>query len=200
MVVSDLAVVNQGLSLAGRGAGARAGEWVLNLIESADIVDDRLATDHTLRSVEVQQSMRVERHLLRPYDVLVAARSQSPKAAIVMPGVTRTVAASTLLVVRPHDPASGLGEFLWYYFSSGAGRAELSNRLTATSLPTLSAKALGEMPIRIPPAAELRQIADLIEAAERAYRRAVDAAESRRATVRDVIVAGIAQDRAEGAR
>lgn len=177
--------------MAGRAAGARPGEWSLRVVESADIVDDRLRLEG-LREIAVQQDARSEAHLLRPFDVLITARSQSVKVAIVPAHVARTVAAATLLVLRVPDPGTGLAHFLWYYLTSTQGRAEVASRLTATSLPTLSAKALGDIPFVAPPPGEVRRLVDLIEASDAAYDAAMEAARIRHEVLRDAIVAGVA--------
>jgi len=190
------AEIRQGMAMAGRAAGARPGDWGLHVVESADIVDDRLCLDG-LREIEVQQDVRSEAHLLRPFDILVTARSQAVKVAMVPPQVTRTVAAATLLVVRVPDPGAGLAHFLWYYLTSTRGRAEVAARLTATSLPTLSAKALGDVPLVAPPPGELRRLVGLIEASQAAYDAALDAARIRHEVLRDAIVTGIATQQRE---
>ncbi len=191
MQIGTVATVTQGLVTAGRGAGALPGDWRLRLVESGDIVDGRLDLEEG-RYIEVEQRERTERHLLRPFDILVTARSQTVKAALVPPEVTRTVAGSTLLVVRTDDPGSGLAHFLWYYLCSANGRMQMESRLTGSTLPALSARALGEVPVEVPPLAELRQLAELIEASEEAYRAALDAAEIRHNLAREAIVGTIA--------
>ena len=81
------------------------------------------------------------------------ARSHAVKVALVPPDVFRTVAAATLLVVRTPDPGTGLAHFLWYYLSSGRGRAELA--LEADRY--IPADAVGEGPRRCAgPGAPLR--------------------------------------------
>ena len=104
----DIAAVSLGLSISGHGAGVRAGDWSLQMVESADVRDDGWLSLDGLREVEVARSTAVERHLLRPYDLLVTARSDSHQVAMVPPGVNRTVAGVTLLVIRPHDSARGM--------------------------------------------------------------------------------------------
>ena len=188
MKLAALADVRLGMVTVGRSAGARPGDWELQVVESADIVEDRLSLE-ALRSVEVERYVRTEAHLLQPYDVLVTARSQAVKVALVPGGVTRTVAAATLLVVRTPDPGTGLAHFLWYYLSSGRGRAELASRLTATSLPTLSVTALGEVPVPVPPPAELSRLADLIEATEVSRNATIEAGRVRHDVLRDAIIA-----------
>ena len=189
MKLAALADVRLGMVTVGRSAGARPGDWELQVVESADIVEDRLSLE-ALRSVEVERYVRTEAHLLQPYDVLVTARSQAVKVALVPGGVTRTVAAATLLVVRTPDPGTGLAHFLWYYLSSGRGRAAIASRLTATSLPTLSARALSQVPVpKPPPDDELSRLAELIEAAEESRTAAIEAVRVRHDVLRDAIIA-----------
>lgn len=195
MNLSDLTVIRPGLAMAGRAAGARPGDWRLRVVESADIVEDRLSRER-LREIAVRRNARTEAHLLHPFDLLVTARSQSVKVALVPPDVSRAVAAATLLVVRTPDPGTGLAHFLWYYLSSARGRAEVAARVTATSLPTLSARALGDVPVTAPPAHELLRLADFIEAAEASRSAALDALRVRHDLLRDAIIgAAAAPDR-----
>ncbi len=178
------------MALAGHGVGARPGNWALQMVESADIVEDRLALED-LRTIGVRETIRSVAHLLHPYDILVTARSHTVKVALVPPGVIRTVASVTLLVVRTPDPGSGLAHFLWYYLSSRQGRAEITSKLTATSVPTLSARSLGEVPVPEPSSAELRRIPDLIFHAEESRKAALEAVRVRHDVLRDEIIAEI---------
>ena len=164
--------------------------WELQVVESGDILDDRVTLEG-LRIIEVRQSIRSRAHLLHPYDILVTARSHAIKVALVPPGVLRTVAAVTLLVVRTPDPGSGLAHFLWYYLSSGRGRAEITSRLTATSVPTLSARSLGEVPVPLPSSRELRLMPDLILESEWSRETALEAVRARHDVLRDAIIAEI---------
>ncbi len=189
--LAALAEIRQGMAMAGRAAGARPGDWPIRVIESADIIEDRVDLDG-LGEIKVKRDTWSERHLLRPFDILVTARSQSVKVALIPPAVTRTVASSTLLVVRAPDPGSGMAHFLSYYLTSTRGRAEVAARLTATSLPALSAKALGDVPVMAPPATELRRLADLIETAAVARAAAFEAVRVRQDVLRDAIIAAIA--------
>lgn len=191
MLLASCASISQGLATYGRGAGARPGNWRLGVLESGNLVGSQISLDR-LREVEVERNARTQQHLLRPYDVLVTARSQTVKAALVPPEVSRTVAGSTLLVLRTPDPGSGLAHYLWYYLTSQRGRSEVEARLTATSLPTLSVRALGEVPVHVPPLREVRRLAELIEASEACYRTALSAAEVRHDLVREAIVGAIA--------
>ena len=145
MTLADFADVFQGLARAGRGAGARRGSWTLRFVQSNDLIDDGWLHLDGLQEVGVVQGVRTERHLLRPYDVLVTARSGTIHVALVPPDVSRTVAGITLLVVRPKRPESGMGHWLWYFLTSSNGQAQLAKRMNVTAtITSLSARNLAE--------------------------------------------------------
>ena len=119
---------------------------MLRIVESSDVRDDGWLALGGLREIGVVQGVRTERHLLRPFDVLVTARTGSVQVALVPPEVSRTVAGVTLLVVRPKHLESGMGHWLWYCLTSSNGRAQLSKRMTVSAtLRSLSARSLGEV-------------------------------------------------------
>ena len=187
--IDDVATVQQGLSTFGRGAGARPGSWMLNVVESRDIGDQCWLDLRDLREVGVAQSPRIERHLLRPYDVLVTARAAAVQSALVPPEVSRTVAGSTVLVIRTNNPEWGMGHYLWYFLASTYGQREIAKRLsTAATITSLSAANLGEIQLQVPSMQELDQVARIVEASEEAYALEMEAARLRRETVRDAII------------
>lgn len=192
MNLGQLATIAQGMTTSGRGAGARAGDWRLHVVESANIEDDRLVLRDP-RAIDVERNIRTEKHLLRPNDVLVTARSQAVKVALVPPTVTRMVAASTLLVLRAHAPENGTAHFLWYYLTSTGGRAAVESHVRiGASIPSLAASALAVIDVPLPPARELHRLADLVEESERAYEAGMHAARMRRNLLRDALVADLA--------
>ena len=173
--------------MSGRGAGTRAGDWRLRIANSGDVDSGWLATD-SLREVLVEQNPRTERHLLRPYDILVAARGGEGRAALVPPDVSRTVAGVTLLVVRPHDPGLGMGHYLWYFLTSAYGEAQIKRAARGTSVPLLTAGSMAEIMVPMPSTRDLDLFARLVEASEAAYASAIDAARSRREALRDALI------------
>ena len=187
--IAELADVYQGLARAGRGAGARPGDWMLRIVESGDVRDDGWLDLSGLREVGVLQGVRTERHLLRPFDVLVTARAGSVQVALVPPDVSRTVAGVTLLVARAKEPESGMGHWLWYFLSSAHGRAHLAKRMTVSATVTsLSARSLGEIEVPVPSPRKLDMVARLVEASEAAYVSTVEAARLRREALRDAVI------------
>ena len=197
-IIADFADVYQGLARAGRGAGARPGDWMLRIVESGDVRGDGWLDLSGLREVGLVQGVRTERHLLRPFDVLVTARAGSVQVALVPPDVSRTVAGVTLLVARAKEPESGMGHWLWYFLNSAHGRAQLAKRMTVSATVTsLSARSLGEIEIPVPSPRDLDIVARLVEASEAAYESAVEAASLRRETLRDAVIREIASGGAD---
>ena len=190
MRLAEVAHIRQGLIMAGRGAGARRGDWPVRVVESADIQDDRLVSD-SVREVKLRRSGRTLAHLLVPYDILVTARSRTIKVALVPPSASHTVAGATLLVVSTPDAGNGLAHFLWYFLTSTRVRTALASKLTATALPTLSTRALGEVPVVVPPVAELHRMAKLVDAAADSRDAALEAVRVRHDVVRDAVIAAI---------
>lgn len=188
-LLRNISSISQGLSLAGHGAGARRGDWALKVVESRNVGEAGLVSVEELRRVSVDWNSRSERHLLRPYDVLVTARAGSIEAALVRPDVSRMVAGITLLVVRANDPGTGMGHWIWYFLTSKFGRAEMNRRLVVTAtLRVLSASSLGEIEVPVPRLPELERLARLVETSEAAYQSALDAAKLRRDTLKDSLI------------
>ena len=196
--LAEAARISQGLSLSGRGAGAQPGDWALQMVESGDVEDDGWLSLADLREIKIDRNARTERHLLRPYDVLLTARTGSSHAALVPPGVSRTVAGVTLLVVRPHEAEWGMGHWLWYYLTSREGRSQLAKRSAmSTSANFLSAKTIGDIAVPVPKESELDLVARLIEASEKAYTTGLEAVRERREALRDSIVHHVASGTSE---
>lgn len=188
--VKELANVYQGIARAGHGVGARSGEWMLRIVESGDVRDDGWLDLAGLNElVGLVHGVRIERHLLRPFDLLVTARTASTQVALVPPEVSRTVAGVTLLVVRAKQPESGMGHWLWYCLTSSFCRTQLAKRMTVSStLKSLSAKNLGEIQVPVPSPRDLDAVARLVEASEEAYESTIEAARLRREVLRDAVI------------
>ena len=189
MRLAGIAEVYQGLARSGRGAGVRRGQWNLRIADSSDIQEDGWLNLKGLRKIELVQSSRTERYLLRPFDVLVTARTGSVQLALVPPQVSRTVAGVTLLVIRAREPRSGIGHYLWYFLTSAYGRSQLVKRLTVNAtITTLSASALAEVEVPPPSPRQLDLVVRLVEESEAAYASVVQAAKLRRETIRDSVI------------
>ena len=167
----------------------RRGQWILRRAESSDIQGDGWLNLCGLWEIGLVRSQRTEHHLLRPFDVLITARTGSVQLALVPAGVSRTVAGVTLLVVRAREPESGMGHYLWYFLTSAYGRSQLLKRLTVNrTITTLSATAVAEVEVPVLSPRQLDRVVQLVEASEEAYASAVEAAVIRRETVRNSVI------------
>lgn len=188
--LGELAEIHQGMALAGRGPGARRGDFRLRMIEAHDLGEGMLADASRPREIDVAGTGRNEHHLLRPYDILVSARSSHVMASLVPPGIERTVASVTLLVARPRDVDAA--PYLWWFLRSAQGQLQLKSRLTTgATVTSLSAASLGAVTVPMPAEREIPRLAKLIEAAEDAYQSEMEAARVRRETLREAIIADI---------
>ena len=184
--IGEIAKVRQGMSRSGRSAGARPGDVAVRLISGNNVQDDRIVTEG-LEEVLIDLDFLTQKHLLRLGDLVVTGKSTAVKAAHVPEGIGKAVANSTMLVVRPHDPL--LGIYLWWLMTSTQGRSMVESIMVASAtLSSLPPRALSDLEVPVPPAHEVRLLADLIRESERAYWSAREAADIRRGTVRDFIV------------
>ena len=190
--IAQVADIHQGLVTTGRGAGARPGDWRLTYVESAGVSEDGWLDLEGPRGIETARGWRTERHLLRPYDVLITARAVKTCAVLVPSTVSRTVAGATMLVVRPKEPGSGMGHYLWYFLTSSRGMAELDKLVTTSAMMrTLSARDLGKIRLPIPSSRELRIVESLVEASEEAFSTAIKVAKLRRESLRNSVIGQI---------
>ncbi len=188
----SIAEVYQGMARGRQEPSRYSQAWAVTMVESSDIRDDGWLEADRLRQVSIASRLLLDRHVLRPYDVIITARTGIIKVALVRPDVTHTVAGITLLVVRPRDSGHGMGHWIWFYLTSGQGRDHLSRRMTVNSTTTsISARSVAEIEIPVPSARELDGIARLVEASESAYTEAMNAALIRRETLRDSVIEDI---------
>ena len=192
MLLTDIAMIRDGIARSGRGAGARRGDWRLHIVESGNVSDDGWLDLDGLREDGFARNIRTERHLLRPLDLLLTARAETPRIALIPTDISRSVAGATLLVVRPHRPETGISYWLWYYLTSAYGRAQLSrHRTRGGSLTWLSRRRLAELQVPVPAATEVAAMVRLVDAAEAAYTASAEAARLRREVLRDALVGDI---------
>jgi hypothetical protein len=190
--LAEIADVRTGPSRSGRSAAGRPGDLTVALISGSDISDDRLSC--RLPLVSIPKNELTEKHLLNAYDVVVTGKSTSVKAAYVPPELGPAIANSTLVVVHPHDP--DLGVFLWWFLTSPQGRRELESRMMGSAtIASLPPAAVSRVEVPVPDRRRLRQLTEMIEASERAYWSAREAAEQRRTALRAALVHELANGR-----
>ena len=101
-----------------------------------------------------------EKKSLRHGDIVVARTGSTGKSFLVRQP-PRSVLASYLLRVRVNDSVSP--EYLAYFFNTDSYWQHISSASRGSVQANVNAKILGNMPIPIPPLAEQRRIAALID-------------------------------------
>jgi restriction endonuclease S subunit len=184
------------MARSGRAAGARRGDVPVRLVSGLNIRDDRLFVND-LEEINVDHTVLTRKHLLEPYDVVLSGKSTALKAAYVPPGIGRAVANSTMVVLQPLDADIGL--YLWWLITSRRGRELFESVIErGATLWSLPPQAVAGLKIPVPPAAELRLLARLIEESERAYWASRDAADLRRTALRDHITSRLLNGTSSG--
>lgn len=98
----------------------------------------------------------------------------SGKTAICGPDRADQIVASNFLMRLRVDDSAAVPRFLWYVLNSGASKAFVKTIVGASTYPNLKWSLYASLPIPLPPLAEQRRIAEVLDRAEalRAKRRA----------------------------
>ena len=114
--------------------------------------------------VHVEQAIRVSlpegkgHHLLRPGDLLFRSRGQSNGAAQVSDGIGEAVVAAPILRIRSHSVLPG---YLCWFLNTPLTQQQLSTFAAGTSVRMISAEALKDLEVPVPPATVQRRIAEV---------------------------------------
>ena len=185
--VGDLVEISPGLSTSGRSAGARAGNWRVQSVSAGDIQDDTVRWGQ-LDELAIEENDRTAQHRLRPFDLLLTARSISVKSAMVPSWIEdQTVAVGSLLVLREKTEYP-ITPYLWLYFTSQFGRAQVASLMRGATILYLPPNSLAQLTVPIPDANRLWQLADLVETSEKTYTLSLEIAEERRRLVREFTI------------
>jgi hypothetical protein len=171
--------------LAPRAALDDAPRQGVRIIGLADLADGQVQRAGTASAWAEVPPEALARHALQLGDVLLAARGSQPKAAWVSEADLPAVASANLLVVRAR-PGMRPGMLFAYLASEpGLAMARALSR-SATDQLSIAARDLATLELPVPPRAAQDTIHDLIEASERAYSAALQAAAGRRAAARAI--------------
>ncbi len=156
------------------------------MIGVRDLQDGAVTRSEELDRIGFPDPARAATYAVRVGDVLVTGRGTLLKFGLVGEGTDGAIASGNIIVVRPLGDASG--GTLFAILSSEVFRPKIEViRRGATTLLSLSAKDVAKLEVQLPPLAEQRRIAALVDDALTAYHSAIEAAEIRRALVRRLL-------------
>jgi hypothetical protein len=177
-LLSEIATLYPGLSLLrrrARGAGVR----LVPVISVGDLEAEGVAPADRLTRAPLQTGPATERYRVQEGDVLVTARGTLLKVALVGPESAGALASSNLIVVRAGPDV--LPAVLLAFLRNPRTQGELlSGSRSSSGALALTANDLGGLLVPVPPLAEQRRVAELLEAVEANYRAGRRAAEVRR--------------------
>ena len=104
------------------------------------------------------------RHLLRAGDLLFRSRGRRNGAVLVSDGIGPAVLAAPMLLIRPHGV---LPEYLCWFLNAPATQTGLAAVAEGTSVQMISAEALKDLDVPLPPVAQQRGIAEAAALAAR---------------------------------
>ena len=184
-----LSTVTQRIFLGLADARQRGGgdECALPLLNVRDLRDGHVPPADTLANRTVPAGADVERYMVRADDIVITCRGTQLKVASITSASEGALISANLIAIRVG--AELLPAVLLAFLQSPAGQQALLQRgESSTSSISLTPKAVGQVPIPVPPLAVQKQIAILIDSAEQNYVAAIRAAEQRRAVAHAVAV------------
>ncbi len=105
---------------------------------------------------------RANRYLLQAGDVVVVARGERNRAALVVDCPYRTVASSAMLVLRPRKELV-VPEFLEWQLNQVQAQAAIAQARKGSTSPMVTADDLGEVEIAVPDLATQRRVVQVVE-------------------------------------
>ena len=167
-----------GLAAARRQARGGQGN-ATPVIQVGDINGERVPPSALLATVHLEPATETDRYRVAADDVLLTARGTQLKVAHVAQDSSGAVASSNILVVRPGPEL--LAPIVFAFVQSQASRTALLRRSrSSTGQLSVSARDVGALMVAVPPLEAQQQMAALLDATERNYQAAREAAETRR--------------------
>jgi hypothetical protein len=124
---------------------------------------------------------------LQPGDVLLPARSTRVMAVVVPPALAGIPINATLVAVRCGPQLNP--QILAAYFNHPAGQLAIQSAAqSGTAQINLTAAALRQLPVPVPPPDQQACLAEMLSAADEAYTAAIQAAETRLRLARNLAV------------
>jgi type I restriction enzyme, S subunit len=159
------------------------GDWVeskdqdpdgdVRLVQLADVGDGEYI-DKSARFLTSAKARALRCTFLKPGDVMVARMPDPLGRACIFPGDLKpSVTVVDVCIIRP-DPRKHDARWLMHCLNAPASRNQIACYVTGTTRSRISRSNLGKIRIPLPPLAEQRRIAEVLDRAEalRAKRRA----------------------------
>lgn len=131
-----------------------------------------------LKPVSIRNDRDCSRFVAQQGDVVVLAKGNAIRTAYITKEVAEqnVIISANFILLRPH-PNQALGESIVAYFSTSQGRVALESLNRGSVIKSVNASSLKALEIPLPSLEEQQQIADLFQASNDAYQKAMQLAE-----------------------
>ncbi|MEV6739301.1 restriction endonuclease subunit S [Streptomyces sp. NPDC051104] len=116
------------------------------------------------------KARNLQKYQLAEGDVLVTRTGTVGRCALVTAEQHQWLYHANLVRLRLKQPAPFLPEYLAAYLSASAAQKWIESRSVAMVIPSISTRALGELPVSVPPAEEQKAIGDTLAALDEKVR------------------------------
>jgi hypothetical protein len=159
MILGSLAEIQMGYPFRSRLEHDPMGE--VSVVQMKDIdVANLVRVD---RAIRVSLPEGKAHHLLRPGDLLFRSRGQSNGAALVPDSLGEAVVAAPILRIRPRLV---LPEYLCWFLNAPLTQLQLASMAAGTSVRMISAEALKDLEVPVPPVIVQRRVAEVAALAD----------------------------------
>ncbi|MGC9452914.1 MAG: restriction endonuclease subunit S [Oceanipulchritudo sp.] len=163
-LLKDLAEIRMGLTVRGKGASQHTSEEGLHLLRISDIAENGEITIEHPHAVEISPSS-LEKHKLKPGDVILANRGSRMTAAVALDGL-EAIASNQLYRLRPRMRRI-LPEYLRWYLNLEQTQKLLGSKARGSYVMTLSIEEVGKLEIPLPSLERQRAVVEVARLAER---------------------------------
>lgn len=159
------------------------------VVHVKDLTEGSIETVRNLDAVHVEDSKRLDRHLLRCDDILISARGTLMKTAIVPVTHAGTIASANFIVVRLGEKPPIMPRLLSAFLQQPHVHHRILARLTSTAQAALNIRDIETLLVPIP-AQELQpKLAHFLAIADEQYQVAVEAARLRKQEAMETLAA-----------
>lgn len=143
-------------------------EGEYKLIRTPDVEDNQLIVD-SIQTVDINASINEEQYLVQPGDIIISARGQHTKVAVIPEVSGKYILTQSFIGIRPNIELVNL-YFLKAFFESPIGQYLIQQSMSGSTIPVISPKLLNELNIPLPSMQEQKQIGGDYRKAMERYR------------------------------
>ncbi|MEU8541237.1 N-6 DNA methylase [Streptomyces sp. NPDC048717] len=160
-VLADLCEIQAGPSYSRLPAAARTGDDGVPLVFPQDLAGGKIA-DEPRQRVRWETAERFKKFMICQDDIVCVRTGAQQQPALVTGAQAGWLLSSNVTRLRVR-PSAGIDPlYLHAYLGLRHAREWMSHRAAATAAPSMSAAALGHLPVRFPPLEDQRRCVELL--------------------------------------